>query len=172
MNSDYFYVVLILGSNFQRSKNFKKGIKLIEKKYKLLKISRIYKSDDTTQKGRFYWNLALLLKMKKTVDLKYELVEIEKECGRQWDSMKKTIALDIDIALVYLFQTNSAECNILAKNIDESLYSFLSLQDILPKKINIKKMFSDKCELVSQVKHRKINLVSILEISNGNRDVL
>ena len=110
--------------------------------------------------------------MKKTVDLKYELVEIEKECGRQWDSMKKTIALDIDIALVYLFQTNSAECNILAKNIDESLYSFLSLHDILPKKINIKKMFSDKCELVSQVKHRKINLVSILEISNGNRDVL
>ena len=110
--------------------------------------------------------------MKKIVDLKFELVEIEKKCGRHWDSIKKIIALDIDIVLVYLFQPNSSECNVLAKNIDESLYSFLSLKDILPRKLNIKKMFSDKYELVSQVRHRKINLVSILDISNGNRDVL
>ena len=87
-------------------------------------------------------------------------------------NIQKIIALDIDIVLVYLFQPNSSECNVLAKNIDESLYSFLSLKDILPKKLNIKKMFSDKYELVSQVRHRKINLVSILDISNGNRDVL
>ena len=95
----------MLGSNFQRSKNFKKGIKLIEKKYKLLKISRIYQSDDTTQKGRFYWNLALLLKMKKIVDLKFELVEIEKKMRETMGFDEKTIALDIDIVLVYLFQT-------------------------------------------------------------------
>ena len=83
----------MLGSNFQRSKNFKKGIKLIEKKYKLLKISRIYQSDDTTQKGRFYWNLALLLKMKKIVDLKFELVEIEKNAGDNGIRLKKLLHL-------------------------------------------------------------------------------
>ena len=172
MNSDYLYVVLILGSNFRRSTNFKKGVKLIEKKYTILKISRICKSDDITQKGSFYWNLALLLKMKKTDVLKRELVEMEKACGRKRDSMKKIIALDIDIALIYSFQPNSQECNVLTKNIDKSIYSFLSLKDILPNKFNIKKMFSDTCELMSQVKHRKINLVSISEISNGNRNAL
>ena len=35
-----------------------------------------------------------------------------------------------------------------------------------------RKMFIDKYELVSQVRHRKINLVSVLEISNGNRNGL
>jgi len=172
LNSGYLYVVLILGSNFRRSANFKKGVKLIKEKYTILKISRIYKSDDSTQKGRFYWNLALLLKMKKTVDLKHELVKIEKECGRTRDSMKKIIALDIDIALIYLFQCDSSECNILTKNIENSTYFFLSLKDILPKKFDIKKIYSDTFEFVSQVRHRRINLVSILEISDGNHNVL
>ena len=158
----------ILGE-FQILKNFKKGLKLIEKNISFLKYLGFI-NRHTTQKGRFYWNLVLLLKV-KTVDLKYELVEIEKNARYKWDSMKKTIALDIDIALVYLFQTKSAECNILAKNIDESLYSFLCYMISCRRKLILKNCLVI-CELVSQVKHRKINLVSILEISNGNRDVL
>ena len=167
MNSECHYAVLILGSNFRRSANLKKSISLIEKRYTILKRSRLYKSDDTTQKGRFYWNIALVIKMKKNDDLKLELINIEKECGRSWDSMKKIIALDIDIALIYSLGTINSKCKILTNNIDESLHSFLSLKDILPDELNIKNFLSYTQDLGSQIRSRQINLVSIYEISNG-----
>ena len=68
----------MLGSNFRRSTNLKKGLNLIKRRYTILKKSRLYKSDDTTQRGRFYWNLDLLLKMKTTERLKSEIINIEK----------------------------------------------------------------------------------------------
>ena len=157
----------MLGSNFRRSANLKKSLSLLEKRYTILKRSRLYKSDDTTQKGRFYWNIALVIKMKKNDDLKLELINIEKECGRSWDSMKKIIALDIDIALIYSLGTINSKCKILTNNIDESLHSFLSLKDILPDELNIKNFLSYTQDLGSQIRSRQINLVSIYEISNG-----
>ena len=172
MNSDYLYVVLMLGSNFRRSTNLKKSLNLLKKKYTILKESRLYKSNDTTQKGKFYWNVALLLKMKKNNQLKRDLISIEKECGRNWDSMKKIIALDIDIALIYSLQSSSLECNVLTNNIDESSHSFLSLKDILPDKPNIKNFLNGSREITPQVKRRQINLVSIFEILNGNGHAL
>ena len=105
--------------------------------------------------------------MKKNDDLKRELINIEKECGRSWDSMKKIIALDIDIALIYSLGTSNSKCKILTNNIDESLHSFLSLKDILPDELNIKNFLSDIQDIGSQIRSRQINLVSIYEISNG-----
>ena len=162
----------MLGSNFRRSANLKKSLSLLEKRYTILKRSRLYKSDDTTQKGRFYWNIALLMKMKKNDDLKYELINIEKECGRSWDSMKKIIALDIDIALIYSLRSSSHKCKVIINNIDESIHSFLSLKDILPDELNVKNFLSDTQEIGSQIRSRQINLVSILEILNEHRHVL
>ena len=162
----------MLGSNFRRSANLKKSLSLLEKRYTILKRSRLYKSDDTTQKGRFYWNMALLMKMKKNDNLKHELINIEKECGRSWDSMKKIIALDIDIALIYSLRSSSHKCKVLTNNIDESIHSFLSLKDILPDELNVKNFLSDTQEIGSQIRSRQINLVSILEILNEHRHVL
>ena len=172
MNSECHYVALMLGSNFRRSANLKKSLSLLEKRYTILKRSRLYKSDDTTQKGRFYWNMALLMKMKKNDNLKHELINIEKECGRSWDSMKKIIALDIDIALIYSLRSSSHKCKVLTNNIDESIHSFLSLKDILPDELNVKNFLSDTQEIGSQIRSRQINLVSILEILNEHRHVL
>tara|TARA_S200000501_G_scaffold335039_1_gene339428 strand:- start:1465 stop:1983 length:519 start_codon:yes stop_codon:yes gene_type:complete len=166
LNSDCLNVVLLLGSNYRRSSNLKKSLNLIEKKYTILKKSRLYKSDDTTQKSKFYWNMALLLKMKKNDHLKHELVNIEKECGRSWNSMKKIIALDIDIALIYSIQSSSLECKVLTNNIDGSLHSLLSLKDILPGQPNIRNFLTDTREIGSQIRRRQINSVSIVELSS------
>ena len=171
MNSECHYAVLILGSNFRRSANLKKGLSLIEKRYSILKTSRLYKSDDTTQRGGFYWNIALVIKVKKNDDLKNELINIEKECGRSWDSLKKNIALDVDIALIYSFGSSNSKCKVLTNNIDESLHSFLSLKDILPDELNIKNFLSDTQDIGSQIRSRQINFVSIYEISNGYHHV-
>ena len=110
--------------------------------------------------------------MKKNNQLKRDLISIEKECGRNWDSMKKIIALDIDIALIYSLQSSSLECNVLTNNFDESSHSFLSLKDILPDKPNIKNFLNGSREITPQVKRRQINLVSIFEILNGNGHAL
>ena len=90
--------------------------------------------------------MALLMKMKND-NLKHELINIEKECGRSWDSMKKIIALDIDIALIYSLRSSSHKCKVLTNNIDESIHSFLSLKDILPDELNVKNFLSDTQEI-------------------------
>mgnify|MGYP001281369857 CR=1 FL=1 len=95
MNLGHFYAVLLLGSNFQRAKNFKKGLLLLEGNYKILARSHLYKSDDILQKGKFYWNLGVLIELQEISLLKNDMLKIEKECKRK---KRKFLGLN------YLFQ--------------------------------------------------------------------
>ena len=72
---------------------------LLESSYKILKRSHLYKSDDILQKGKFYWNLGVLIELQEISLLKNDMLKIEKS-AKEGES-EKIITIDIDVVLVY-----------------------------------------------------------------------
>ena len=166
MNSGHSYAALLIGSNFQRSKNFKKGLLLLESSYKILKRSRIYKSDDILQKGKFYWNLGVLIELHEISLLKNDMLKIEKECKRRKGTLKQIITIDIDVVLVYKRSCSAGNYKLIMKNIEDSLYSSLILKEIVPKSLLSDNFPEQKSTASSIIKKRNLNFMPITEISS------
>ena len=168
MNLGHFYAVLLLGSNFQRAKNFKKGLLLLEGNYKILARSHLYKSDDILQKGKFYWNLGVLIELQEISLLKNDMLKIEKECKRKKGNLKKIITIDIDVVLVYKSSCPAGKYKLIMKNIEDSFYSSLILEEIVPKSL-MSDIFPEQKSSVSLIiKKRNLNFMPITEIFSPN----
>ena len=135
MVSENKFVGVGVGSNFRRALHISRGLKLLKRKFGLIKISNVYKCDDISEHGEFYWNLAILfLSDLSCHKIKQELKLIEGCCGRLKDDKNNgTATLDLDIlatvesGLIKMFP-GAINSDFDANN----LHIFFPLQELLP----------------------------------------
>lgn len=131
-------VFLGLGSNLEREKNIRAGLRALQKKFGELKTSNVYESESVGFKGSNFYNLVVSLQTDLTIaELSESLKNIEDDNGRLRTGPKYSPrTLDIDILTYGDFVGVEAGVELPRTEITENAFVLLPLSELAPKELH------------------------------------